>query len=210
MARVSGIREVRGLIEISLDGVLWLRVRKKHFAKLALKPDDDIEAEDYIASMAAVQANDCYEAALCILDRSAQTGGNLRQKLVLKGYVEPVAEATVERLKENRLIDDQLFAARIAQSNASKPVGAYAVQRKMRAKRLPQEVIEEAMQCFDAEQQAEACRVAANSLYRKYAALPPREARAKLSQALARRGFAWESISAAVDDTINESSFEED
>lgn len=210
MARVSDTREVRGLIEISLDGVLWLRVRKKHFAKLALKNEDDIEPEAYIASMAAIQANDCYEDALCILDRAAQTGGNLRQKLVLKGYVEPVAEATVEHLKESHLIDDQRFAQRIALSNASKSVGAYAVQRKMRAKHLSQEVIDEAMQCFDSEQQAEACRSAARSLFHKYSALPPREARAKLSQALSRRGFSWDSISAVLDDTINDYGFEEE
>ena len=64
--------------------------------------------------------------------------------------------------------------------------------------------IEEAMQCFDSAQQAEACRAAAESLCRKYAALPPREARAKLSQALARRGFGWESISGAVEAVLSD------
>ena len=209
MARVSEVREVRGLIEISLDGVLWLRIKKKHFAKHPLENDAQIEAEEYISSLAAVQAADCYEAALCMLDRAAQTGGNMIQKLILKGYVRPAAEATVERLKENHLIDDRRFAERIAQSSSTKPVGAYAVQRKLRAKRLPQEVIDEAMQCFDADQQAEACRNAAKGLYRRYASLPPREARAKLSQALSRRGFGWDSISAAVDDIINGNDFDE-
>ena len=204
MAHVSNIREMRGLIEISLDGVTWLRVRKKHFAMRPLNIGEDIDPEAYLVSLAAVQAADCYEAALCILDRAAQTGGNLREKLVFKGYVRPAAEAAVERLTENHLIDDMRFAQRIAQSSALKPVGAYAVQRKLRAKRLPQEAIEEAMQCFDSAQQAEACRAAAESLCRKYAALPPREARAKLSQALARRGFGWESISGAVEAVLSD------
>ncbi len=204
MAHVSNIREMRGLIEISLDGVTWLCVRKKHFAMRPLNIGEDIDPEAYLASLAAVQAADCYEAALCILDRAAQTGGNLREKLVFKGYVCPAAEAAVERLTENHLIDDMRFAQRIAQSSALKPVGAYAVQRKLRAKRLPQEAIEEAMQYFDSAQQAEACRTAAESLCRKYAALPPREARAKLSQALARRGFGWESISGAVEAVLSD------
>ena len=204
MAHVSNIREMRGLIEISLDGVTWLRVRKKHFAMRPLNIGEDIDPEAYLVSLAAVQAADCYEAALCILDRAAQTGGNLREKLVFKGYVRPAAEAAVERLTENHLIDDMRFAQRIAQSSALKPVGAYAVQRKLRAKRLPQEAIEEAMQYFDSAQQAEACWAAAESLCRKYAALPPREARAKLSQALARRGFGWESISGAVESVLSD------
>ncbi len=209
MAHVSSIREMRGLIEISLDGVAWLRVRKKHFAMRPISDGDELDPEAYLDSLAAAQAADCYEAALCMLDRAAQTGGQLRQKLIFKGYVPAAADAAVERLTENRLIDDKRFAQRIAQSSAAKPVGAYAVQRKLRAKRLPPEAIEEAMQCFDSAQQAEACRTAAQALCRKYAALPPREARAKLSQALARRGFGWESISGAVDEALGGDAFDD-
>ena len=199
MAIVSDIREVRGLIELSLDGVVWLRVRKKHFAKRPLSASEAIDPDAYIDSMAAVQAADCYEAALTMLDRAAHSGGNLRVKLERAGYVSPAAEAAVARLQENRLLDDRRYAERIAQSQLNKAAGAYAVRRKLRAKRLSEEDIDAAMKGFDDEQQAAACRTAAEKLWRKYAALPAREGRAKLSQALARRGFGWDAIRSAMD-----------
>ena len=200
MAIVSDIREVRGLMELSLDGVVWLRVRKKHFAKRPLSPGDAIDPEVYVDSLAAVQAPDCYEAALTMLDRASHSSGNLRAKLERAGYVSPAAGAAVARLVENRLVDDRRYAERIAQTQLNKAAGAYAVRRKLRAKRLSEEDIDAAMENFDDEQQSAACRAAAEKLWRKYAALPARESKAKLSQALARRGFGWDAIRSAVEE----------
>ena len=205
MAEVSGIRENRGLIEISLDGVLWMRVRKKHFALIPLEASEGIDPEEYLDRLSSLQAADCYEAALCMLDQAAQTSGDLLTKLRRKGYAEPAARAAVERLLGNSLIDDARYAQRLAQGQLAKPVGAYAVRRKLMAKRLPEEAIEAAMEDFDGEQQAQACREAAEKLWRKYSSLPVREGRAKLSQALARRGFSWDAISTAVDEIVSES-----
>ena len=200
MAIVSDIREARGLMEISLDGVVWLRVRRKHFAKRPLNSGDAVDPEAYVDSLAAVQAADCYEAALTMLDRAAHSSGNLRAKLERAGYVSPAAEAAVARLVENRLVDDRRYAERIAQTQLNKAAGAYAVRRKLRAKRLSEEDIDAAMEGFDGEQQSAACRAAAEKLWRKYSALPAREGKAKLSQALARRGFGWDAIRSAVED----------
>lgn len=210
MAVVSEIRENRGMIDISLDGVRWISLRKKHFSMRPLEPDESIDPDEYIDSIAAIQAADCYEAALCMLDVAAQTRGDITRKLARKGFVLPAAEAAAARLCENGLIDDRRFAERIAQSQLKKPVGAYAVKRKLRAKQLSEENVEAAMEGFDAEQQASACRAAAEKLWRKYSALPGREGRAKLSQALARRGFSWDSIQSAIEAIANGDGFFED
>lgn len=203
MAILSDIREIRGLMELSLDGITWLRVRKKHFYQLPLKIGDIVDPELYMDRIAAAQAADCYEAALTILDQAAQTSGDMRSKLIRKGYIEAAAAAVVERLVGNGLIDDARYAQRIAGGQINKPVGAYAVRRKLLAKHLPDEAIEAAMEGFDDEQQNAACRDAAGKLWRKYAGLPRREGRAKLSQALARRGFGWDAISSAVEEIVS-------
>ena len=59
--------------------------------------------------------------------------------------------------------------------------------------------LEAALGALDDEQQSQAAQAAARSLLRRYAQLSAREGRAKLSQALARRGFSWEAVRAAVD-----------
>jgi len=204
MAVVSDLRENRGLMEISLDGVTWLKLRKKHFSLNPIQIGEGIDPDQYIDRTAALQAADCYEAALTMLDQAAQTSGGLRLKLMRKGLVEPAARAVVDRLVDNGLIDDARYAERIAQGQLNKAVSAYAVRRKLMGKHLPQEAIEAAMEGFDGEQQAQACQEAAVKLWRKYCTLPRREARAKLSQALARRGFNWDAISSAVDALVSE------
>ena len=210
MAIVTEIREFKGIITLSLDGMQWMKVRKKHFGKLPLELGQELDPEEYIDRMAAIQCADCYEAALTMLDQAAQTSGDLCRKLIRKGYVAPAAEATVARLTENRLIDDRRYAERIAQTQLNRNVGAYAVRRKLRAKLLSEEDVEAAMEGFDGEQQAAACREAAAKLWRKYEGLPPREGRAKLSQALARRGFGWDAIRSAVDGLADDLDFEDD
>ena len=207
MAIITEIREFKGIITLSLDGVAWLKLRKKHFEKLPLELEQELDPEEYTDRMAAVQSADCYEAALTMLDQAAQTSGDLCRKLIRKGYVAPAAEATVARLIENRLIDDRRYAERIAQSQMGRSVGAYAVRRKLRAKLLSEEDVEAAMEGFDGEQQAAACHDAAIKLWRKYESLPPREGRAKLSQALARRGFGWDAIRSAVDSLADDDGF---
>ena len=203
VAVVTEIRENRGLTAISLDGTLWLRICKKHFSRLPLEDGQVIDPEEYSDRMAALQFADCYESGLTVLDQAACTTGDMKRKLMRKGYVEAAAEAAVAKLTETGLLDDMRYAERLAQSQLKKPVGAYAVKRKLRAKHLSEDAVEAAMDGFDGEQQSAACHAAAEKLYRKYAALPHREARAKLSQALARRGFGWDAISSAVEDTIS-------
>ena len=210
MAHVTEIRETKGLIQLSLDGVSWLKIRKKHFLKRPLEEGEAINPEEYISSVAAIQAADCFEAALTMLDMAAQTRNDLVRKLVFKGYVSPASEAAAQRLTEIGLVDDRRYAERVAQSQLKKPVGAYAVKRKLMAKRLSEEDIEAAMEDFDGEQQAQACSAAAEKLWRKYSSLPAREGRAKLSQALARRGFSWDAIHSAVDALISGDDFFEE
>lgn len=210
MAMVSDVREMRGLMEISLDGVTWLRVRRKHFALLPLEKDESIDPEAYLDRLSALQAADCYEAALTMLDQAAQTSADLQAKLVRKGYAAPAARACVERLVENRLVDDSRYAERIAQSQKNKAVGAWSVRRKLMAKRLDEEIIDAVMEDFDSEQQSSACIQAAEKLWRKYASLPGREGRAKLSQALARRGFGWDAIRSTVDRITDSCDFEDE
>ena len=203
MAVITEIREFRGQMVLSLDGVVWLRVLKKHFLKDSVELEQQIDPEAYIDRLAAIQYKDCYEAALTILDRSIRTRGEVERALVQKGYVSPAASAAVERLVEVGLIDDARYAQRIAEIQSTKAVGAYAVRRKLRAKHFDEDAVEAAMEQFDDAQQAEACKTAAAKLWRKYGQLPAREGRAKLSQALARRGFGWDAISSAADEIVS-------
>ena len=200
MAIVSDIRESRGIVEIVADGATVARVRKAHFSKCPVENGGEIDVEDYLGRVASVQFADAYEAALSSLDYCARSARELGNALRRKGYVQPAIEAVVARLTESGLIDDARYAQRMAETQVNKPVGIYALKRKLRAKGISEADAERALEAFDDEQQRGAALEAAQKLYRKYEALPPREAKAKLSQALARRGFSWDAIESATDE----------
>ena len=87
-------------------------------------------------------------------------------------------EAAVERLRENRLIDDARIAGRIAESSADKPVGVYALRRKLKAKGISDEDADAALEAFDDDQQQAAARRAAEKLLKRYEGpAPPRSPR---------------------------------
>lgn len=203
MPTVTAIEEKRGLMEISTDGCVFVRIRKVHYAKYPLEIGEEIDTEDYMNSIASVQFADAYEAALTSLDFSARTAREIGNTLRRKGFVAPAIEAVVEKLTENHLIDDRRYAQRIAETQSHKPVGIYAVKRKLRAKGISEEDTDAALGAFDEDQQREAALETAAKLWRKYESLPAREARAKLSQALARRGFSWDAIESAVENLID-------
>jgi len=204
MAIVTGIEESRGRVAIQVDGVTALRVRRAHFDKCPLREGDEIDPDAYAGRLAAVQFADAYEAALSSLDVCARSAREIARSLERRGFVAPAVEAVVARLRENGLIDDARYALRMAEVQSRRPVGVYAFKRKLRAKGISDDEADEALAAFDDAQQQAACREAASALARRYAALPAREARAKLSQALARRGFSWDAIESAMDGMFEE------
>lgn len=204
MPIVTQIRARQSVVEIEADGATVARVRREHFARCPLSPGDEIEVDGYIDRVASVQLSDAYEAALTSLERCDRTARDLALSLRRRGYVEPAVQAVIERLTENGLIDDARYARRMAQLQSAKPVGVYAFKRKLRAKGIGEDDAQEALEAFDDGQQQAAARQAAEKLFRKYESLPKREARAKLSQALARRGFGWDAIQCAVDALLDD------
>ena len=204
MSTVTELKPVQGCMRVAFDDAPSLRIRKCHFAKLPLEEGDEIDPEEYVNRVASIQFADAYESALTSLDASARTASEIDRSLRMKGFVAPVAEAVVERLKENGLIDDQRLAARLAETQLTKPVGLYAMKRKLRAKGISDEDAAEALESFDDDQQRAAAIQAARKLLRRYENLPIRECRGKLSQALARRGFSWDAVSAAVEAVLEE------
>jgi SOS response regulatory protein OraA/RecX len=209
LATVTEIRETRGVVRVTFDGREALAVRARHFQMCPLKIGDALDPARYIGRVAPLQLADAYEAALESLEFRARTEKELERSLLEKGFVAPAVEKTLARLRENRLLDDRRYAERTVERSAEKPVGVYALKQKLRAKGISEEDAEEALSLLDSDQQSDAAKRAARQLARKYEKLPPREAKAKLSQALARRGFPWDAIREAVESALGDGEIDE-
>lgn len=199
MGMITGIEEMRGRVTIYVDGVAFLKLKKKEFDEIPVCEGDDLDEEDYTNRLCARQAKPAYESALNLLTARDMTAHDLKSALRRRGYLDPVAESVCERLIENRLINDSRYAQRYVELRQDAAVGRYAMKRKLRAKGIDEDVAEEALEVLDDESQLASARELARKLSRKYANEEPYTRKSKLSQALARRGFSWDIVKEAVE-----------
>ncbi|MBE5792791.1 MAG: hypothetical protein E7322_11675 [Clostridiales bacterium] len=197
--------EKRGVVRVMFDDRTSVQVRKKDFEKFPLEKYEEVEFEEYTNAICAYQSPEAYEAALSLLDYSARTESEMKKKLLMKGYLEEVIESVIERLKDARLIDDRQLAERIAENASSRGIGAYALKRKLKVRGINEDDVEYASSLMDEEQEKMGAVRECERLYKKYASLPIREAKAKLSAGLSRRGYSWDAVSEAIESVLSDS-----
>ena len=209
MDRIVSVENLLYSCRIGFDDGSSLTVRKADVRQFRLELGTDVDKENLYQRLCLAQSKDGYEAALNILDRSARTEKEIRNKLQLKGYLPEVTDAVCERLRDARLIDDRYIAERLTSSMIAGGKGRYAVMRKLRSRGISSEDSAEALSEIDEEEQKTEAYRQAQKLARKYEGIEPRERKAKLSQALSRRGFSWDSIEYALDHLENEGGTED-
>lgn len=198
MGVVSEIKEYRGRVSVSVDGRLLVRLSRRHFQKCPLEEGQAIDDEAYLSEVAELQYPEAYEAALSRLESCARTEQDMRIALSRKGYVDLAVDRVLMRLTRAGLLNDQEYAQRFVESRAHRPVGRYQISRQLRQKGVDRDTVQAALEQIDGEQQQSAALSLAQKLSGRYAGQPVRSARAKLSQAMARRGFSWDDISWAL------------
>lgn len=98
-------------------------------AKPLKKPDDADHAYDY---------------ALFLLNLRMRTEAEMREKMLARGYFPKVIDEVVERLFQDRYLDDEHYAEVFIESmKRYKYYGAYMMKNKLFLKKVPKEIIEE-------------------------------------------------------------------
>ena len=204
MGMITGIEEKRGICHVYVDGVLFSKVKKKYWEQMALAQGDELEKDSFHDRLSALQFKDAYEASLDLLTARDMTAQLLIAGLVRRGYTAAVAEAVRDRLSERGLINDERYAQRYMELHREDGVGRYALRRKLRGKGLSENLVEEALGQIDEAKELEAARALAGKLSRRYEGQDPRAIRSKVSQALSRRGYSWDTIAQAMDSDADE------
>ncbi|MFZ2491793.1 MAG: regulatory protein RecX, partial [Thermoanaerobaculia bacterium] len=75
----------------------------------------------------------CYTAAMRILQFRFNSSAELTRKLERKGFERGVVDTTIERLREEKWIDDDRFAGAWVRSRALKRLGPHRIRQELRA-----------------------------------------------------------------------------
>lgn len=179
-------------LNISLDGeyafsldrltAAWLKVGRK------LSPEEIVSLQEKDEQEVA------FNRALRYLSYRARSEAEMRKYLSDKGFSENVSQTVIDRLKDERLINDPRFAQDWIDNRVSfRPRSQTQLRFELRNKGLSEDLIEDALQEADLDDIELAC-AAGKKLVGRYARLDWPDFRQKLGAALARRGFSYETV----------------
>lgn len=134
------------------------------------------------------------KTAVNIISVTSVSTSELKKRLLRKGYPEGECEAAVGWLCDLGVLDDVVFAEGLAAKYAEAGVSLRAAAEKMREKGVPRDLIEAALAEYPAPDDA-LDRLVEKALRGRGSS---REMQAKVIASLARKGFRYEDIRAAL------------
>lgn len=181
-------------VNIHLDGEFAFGLDRFVAAWLTVGQSLD---EEKIARLQAEDSQEkAYRQAMLFLGIRARSEAEVRKNLDKHEIPPAVIERTIERLREERLLNDGEFAQSwVANRSEFRPRSRRALTVELRQKGLAEAAIQSATEAVDEESLAYA---AAQKRVRRLEGLEWNEFRKKLGEFLARRGFAYEVIAPTV------------
>jgi regulatory protein len=131
-----------------------------------------------------------YQYALFLLNLRFRTDGEMREKMIQRGYTPEVIDSVLQQLTIEKLIDDDRYAEIFIENmKLYKYYGFFQMKNKLILIRLPRELIEEKLSELVTVDDERA--IAKKYLKKEFGEIKnlPREDRQKVMQRLARRGF---------------------
>jgi len=136
----------------------------------------------------------CKARALRILNARDMSAGEMLARLREKGETEENAGEFVTWLRGLRLIDDGAYAGKVARHYARKGFGERRILQELRRRKVPEEYWDAAL-----EELPEDDGTIDRLLRQKLGGEFDRVSMKKATDALARRGYSWSEIKAAVE-----------
>jgi len=143
-------------------------------------------------------AEQCYLAALRILGYRFNSELELRRKLQRKNFEKGVIDAALARLRDEKWLDDERFAAAFVRMRARKRIGAKRIVYELRAAGIDDDVAKRAVaENADPDREREQLRAL---IARRAGLLETPEGRNKLAAYLLKQGYdaplVWETLRA--------------
>ena len=176
------------------DGSI-LRLGENEVIDFALCAGKELTGEEAERLMAALHRSGLKEKALSLLARKPQSRKELERKLSQWEATQEEAAAICERMEELGYLDDAAYAAQVVRYYSAKGYGERKLRDELYCRRIPRELWEEAME--QAADPADSIDAFLQKKLRGGQPGDPRELK-RASDALARRGYRWDEISAAL------------
>ena len=203
--RITAIerQKQRPRVNIFVDGRFALSLSLALVAQAGLRQGEVVTAERLEALRQADESQQAHDAALRLLAYRPRSEAELRSRLARRGLPPDVIQETVDRLREQGLLDDDAFARYWVETRQrSSPRGRRLLRQELAAKGI---AVDTARQAVAAAAEEEAARRAAEKKARHLHDLDYATFRRRLGQFLLRRGFPYETARALVEELWRQS-----
>ena len=130
------------------------------------------------------------EAALRVLDRTAASSFQIRQKLTKAGFLPEIAEEIVNRFGEVGLLDDREYAAMLVRTRfQERGLVGRALLQELNRKGIASDLQQEALAQITPEQEAESAQMLAEKKARSLHNVSYPQAMRRIGSFLARKGY---------------------
>ena len=172
---------------IYADGVFFTGMGEEEIVRLGLKEGDIIDKSVLLSGIREDEFLRALNKAGEYIGGGRKTQKQAEDYLSKKGFGEEIILRVMERLKEYRYIDDDEYARAYIQQNAVK--GGQAIRYSLMRRGVSKEIIDKTLSERDENAEMEGALKAGRAYLKGRSFKDERDARAKLFQALARRGF---------------------
>lgn len=175
------------------DGTL-LRLGENEVLQFSLYAGKELSEEDAAALLDCARRSELREKTLELLSRKPQSRRELERRLARWEASEEEIAALCDRMEELGYLNDSAYAAQVVRHYCAKGFGEKKLRDELYRRGVPRDLWDEALE------QAEDPAPAIDAFVQQRLAGKTADRREfkKVSDALARRGYAWSDISAAL------------
>ncbi|MFH1863483.1 MAG: RecX family transcriptional regulator [bacterium] len=190
-------------LNIYLDGKFSFGIDLENFVKAELKVDQELPEEKIEEIIKKAQFQKTLDKLLRFTTLRPRSEKEISLWLRRKKVHESIREELFNRLKRLELVDDAKFALWwVGQRQAFRPKSLRILRQELGIKGIDKDIINEVLGSVKVDEGKIARELLAKKAY-KWKSLPARNARQKMSQYLAGKGFGWELIGDVVDAFLN-------
>lgn len=195
ISKLTPSKRKQGRWLIWLDNGELLRVGENEVAAFSLYAGMELTEETLEALRASARLSGFKEYAFDLLAAKPLSCRELENKLTAKGCPPEQAAAIADRLEELGYLNDGAYAVTVVKHYAAKGYGPYKLREELRRRGISREHWDEALAARE-----DPAGTLDAFVERKLRGVeePDRKELKRVADALARRGYAWSDISAAL------------
>lgn len=195
MAKITKITAQKraGRYNIYLDGKFAFPVSEEVLIKCRLLKGVELDKQQVAVIKRADHQSKIYSRVLDYLSYQPRTAAEVKKKLTDLEATPDQITTVLERLKRERLVDDQQYAKSYVRTMANTSLkGPKVMEQKLAQKGVSPANIELGLVEFSADQQLTNASKLARKLYRRYHRKSARQRRQKVEQSLALHGYGFD------------------